>query len=104
MNEQYQSRPPANGLATASLVLGIASLLFLCCGASFFFAAPGIVLALLSRGSRELDGPAKAGLVLSVIGLILGLLSAVFLLSNIYLSGEVFQSIQDSSTIYSSPI
>lgn len=81
MNPSYSAKPPANGLATASLILGIASLLFLCCGASFIFAAPGIVLALLSRGSREMDGLARAGLIFSIIGLVLGLLSVLFILA-----------------------
>lgn len=104
MNEQYQNRPPANGLAIASLVLGIASLLFVCCGTSFFFSAPGIVLALLSRGSREMDGPAKAGLILSVIGLVLSLLAVIFMLSGMFLYGDFAQGSQEITGIYTGPI
>ena len=61
MYTQNYDRPPASQLSMASLILGVISILFLCCGTSFFFAAPGIVLALLSRGNREMDSMARAG-------------------------------------------
>lgn len=68
-------RPPASsGMVTASLILGVCSILFLCCGGSFILGATGITLALLSRGSGPMSPNAKGALILSTIGFVLGLL------------------------------
>ena len=80
MYTQNYDRPPASQLSMASLILVVISILFLCCGTSFFFAAPGIVLALLSRGNREMDSMARAGLLFSVLGLILSLIAVIAIL------------------------
>lgn len=77
------------GMASASLVLGILSLLLVCCGASLFAGALGILLALLSRGRGEMSGSAKAGMGLSLAGVVLGMFLLIFVLlfsnvSNIY--------------------
>ena len=79
MYTQNYDRPPASQLSMASLILGVISILFLCCGTSFFFAAPGIVLALLSRGNREMDGMAR-DFLFSVLGLILSLIAVIAIL------------------------
>lgn len=71
---QYQTQPqPApekNGMALASLVMGILSLICCCCGyAGIGFGALGIIFALLSRKEEPMCGQAKTGLILSIIGL-----------------------------------
>lgn len=53
--------------ATASLVMGILSLVFLCCAPPLLFivAGLGILFSCLSKGQRARSGAAKAGLAIS---------------------------------------
>lgn len=51
-----------------------------------------------------MDGPAKAGLILSVIGLVLSLLAVIFMLSGMFLYGDFAQGSQEITGIYTSPI
>ena len=61
----------ADSLATASLVLGIISIVSILCCCPFVFSAIGIVLALLSKGGEKVFRPrAKTGLILSIVGLV----------------------------------
>ena len=72
----------SNGLATASLILGILALLSMCCmpPLSLLFGGLGLILAVLSKGSRTRPVNAKAGMVLSSISIaIVALLIAVIL-------------------------
>lgn len=64
-------------MALFSLVLGVLSLIMILFGFSLPFAALGLILALLSRGGGGLLPRAKAGLAVSVIGLILGLVITI---------------------------
>ena len=85
----------SNGLATASLVLGICSFIFICCGGSFIFGALGIILALLSRGASDISGNAKAGLILSIVGLVLSVILYIFMFASVILScqlGDIIES------------
>jgi hypothetical protein len=101
-NEQpYQPVPPQepipptpslyqgnNGFATASLVMGILSLVFLCCAPFLLFilSSLGILFSCLSKGERARSGAAKAGLALSastlaIAGAFLIFFCSVFLFS-----------------------
>ena len=64
-----------NGKATASLVLGIISLVFIFFGTFAFIgmimAIIGLVLGISAKKDNPEDGKAKAGIVLSIIGLAL---------------------------------
>lgn len=66
---QYSSSSSSNSMSTAAMVLGICSIVFICCGGSIIIGTVGIILALLSRGSGTMDGRAKTGLILSIVGL-----------------------------------
>lgn len=86
-NEQlYQPVPPQeptppvpslyqgnNNFATASLVMGILSLVFLCCAPPLLFVVSslGIIFSCLSKGQRARSGAAKAGLAISVSTLVI---------------------------------
>lgn len=63
-----------NNMATASMIMGILALVFLCCYGGLLFGSLGILFAVLSRTEGRLTGQAQAGLILSVIGLVLGIL------------------------------
>ena len=93
-------RTQSDGLATASLVLGICSLIFICCGGSFVVGALGIILALLSRGSSSMSGNAKAGLILSIIGFVLSSVIYGVMFVSMIVSGELKDMIEDYQYYY----
>lgn len=82
----YQNNPyhrqniqgsPASPFATATMIMGIVSLLVTCCGGSFIFGALGIMFALLSRQGTKLEPQAKTGLILSIIGFAAGIIIVI---------------------------
>ncbi len=77
---QYNSKEAsADRLATASLVMGILSLVSILCCCPFIFSAIGIVLALLSKGAESVLRPrAKTGLILSVVGMVVSVVLIAF--------------------------
>lgn len=79
----------SSGLATASLVLGICSLVLICCGGGVVLGGVGIILALLSRGSGTMNGSAKAGLGLSIGGLAISLIIFLYYFVAMIHSGEL---------------
>lgn len=85
-NEQNQIYPPrqprttaSSGMATVSLILGILSLVSLCLiPISVFFGALSVIFALLSKGGEyKLPGNSKAGIILSVAGVLLSFIFTV---------------------------
>ena len=79
-NLQYNRKEKAaDSLATASFVIGIVSLVSMLCCCPFVFSAIGIVLALLSKGAEKTLRPrAKAGLVMSIIGIVVSVVLTAF--------------------------
>lgn len=81
---QYQSYPPVyqekNNMATASLVMGILSLCSICCCMLFgiVFGVLGIIFAIMSKKGDKMDGQARAGLILSIIGIAVTVLVIIF--------------------------
>lgn len=65
-----------SGFASASLVLGILSLLLACCSGIGGIAAGalGIIFAILSRKEQPMERPAKIGLITSIVGFAAGCL------------------------------
>lgn len=88
-----------NNMATASLVMGILALVSCCCYyGGLVFGGLGILFALLSRTEKKMYGRAKAGLVLSVSGLVLMVLlwgGLIFFATagSFYGSGGPFQNL-----------
>lgn len=70
-NPEMQIPDGNKSLATASLVMGILSILSLCCFPPFLFVLAGlaILFACLSKGHGKRLGPAKAGMTMGIIGL-----------------------------------
>lgn len=76
---QPQQEPPkqTNVLAIVGMILGIISILAGCCGwYSLFLGIPGIICSVLARKQGK-SGMATAGIVCSVIGIIIGILMTV---------------------------
>ncbi len=71
----------SEGKATASLVLGIISLVFIFVGSFAFIgmilAIIGLVLGISAKKENPEDGKAKAGVILSIIGLALCTISLI---------------------------
>lgn len=109
--EAYRPAPsqdgkkPQNALATASLVMGILALLTCCCCyGGMIFGGLGIIFALLSRGDGPLSGQAKTGMILSVIGLLLGVAAmAVMLGVGLLEAGEMYQELPEIQEIPAVP-
>ena len=87
-----------HGYAIASLVLGILSVVFSCCyGIGFILGVVGLVLAILARKSGNKEGVCTAGIILSIIGLVIGVL--MFILTVIVgLSAEDFNITNNEET------
>lgn len=110
-NEQpYQPVPPQepipptpslyqgnNGFATASLVMGILSLVFLCCAPFLLFilSSLGILFSCLSKGERARSGAAKAGLALSASTLAIAGAFLIFFCSVLLFSPEGSSFLRD---------
>ena len=76
---QPTHRPYGQAFTIASLVLGLLSVTVGCCGISLPLGALGILFALLvRRKGRRMGSTAKAGLILSIIGFIMGILLTVY--------------------------
>ena len=86
--EEYRRTAPAtsgsNGMATASMILGICSLLVTCCCCfpiSFICGLLAVIFSLVSKKGAPMVGKARWGLAFGIIGLLLFLLlcSAAFI-------------------------
>ena len=88
---QPQQEPPkqTNVLAIVGMILGIISILAGCCGwYSLFLGIPGIICSILARKQGK-SGMATAGIVCSVIGIILGILMTVLAVGLLAVLGSV---------------
>lgn len=73
---QPTHRPYDQGFSIASLIFGILSITLGCCGFSVFTGAFGIFFALMCyRKGKKLNSSCMTGLVLSIIGIVIGVLS-----------------------------
>lgn len=83
-------RPENNGFATASVVLGILSLVGCCCGyAGVIAGGLGVMFALLSRGEEPMGSRARVGLILSVAGMVLGVIVIIGVLLMVIIGGSI---------------
>lgn len=75
--EELPPRP--RGMAIASLVLGIVSLVLCCCSGflSLPLAAVGLILGIVDLVRNKFSGLALAGVICSGVGLLFGLLTVV---------------------------
>ena len=78
---RYESPRNSNGLAIASLVLGISSLVTCCCCLlGLILGIIGIVLACVGKKGRDWDGLLIAGLVCSILGTVSSLAGLIKML------------------------
>ena len=88
-NFEEQKPEPPNTVATASLVLGILSLvLCCCCYVSIPLGGLGILFAILSKTGKAMQGRAKTGLSLSIVGLCLTLFLTIAMIASTISNGE----------------
>lgn len=90
VNPSNNNGQKASGIQIASLVLGIISILLCCC-----YGAPSVIMGIIGlvcgiKGNKESkNGVGTAGIVCSIIGLILGLISLIYFL----IVGAAFTSV-----------
>lgn len=93
-----------NNMATASLVMGIiACVTCCCCFGGFIFGGLSIIFAILSRTERELRGQALAGIILSVIAIMLSIGALIFYMvymDEVMMPMPGYQNFFDSLTIF----
>ena len=87
---QPEQEPPkkTNVLAIVGMILGIVSILMGCCGwYSIIFGIPGLICSILSRKQGK-SGMSVAGIVCSIIGIIIGILMTVLAFGVLYILGS----------------
>ena len=96
----------AKGYATASLWLGLSSILVCCCCCCFYYIAfilsiISIVMAFLARRDNlsKMPGKAVTGLILACIGLVLFVLILIVEINLLLIPPEEFQTAIDQSFI-----
>ena len=86
---QPQPEPPKekNGAAVTSLIMGIIGLVFsCCCGSGLIFGIVGIITAIVSKSKSstgKLNGMAIAGLIMSIISVVLGIIGLIWSLVSV---------------------
>jgi thiol:disulfide interchange protein len=66
--------PESNGLAVASFVRGLISTVSICiCYISIPLAITGLILGIVAKKRREGNGMRTAGIVLSILGIVISL-------------------------------
>ena len=66
------------GLAIASLVMGILSIvLSCCCGSGIIFGIPGLIMSIVA-GKQNKSGVGTAGLVCSIIGIVFSCIVLIY--------------------------
>ena len=79
MGRSPEKEAASERLAVAAFVMGILSLVSIMCCCPFIFSALGIILALLSKGASKIMKPkAKAGLIMSIIGMAITVVLTIF--------------------------
>lgn len=92
---------PPNGFASASLVLGILSLvLCCCCYVSVPLGALGILFAILSKRDSQMSGRGRAGLWLSIVGLCLTVLFTLSIVISFVKNGGFRETMDDYLEYY----
>lgn len=104
-NNYQQTKPPTNGLAIASLILGIIAIPASCCyGAGIIFGIIAIVLGVVSKRQGEsMSGMAIAGIICSVIGIIAGIcmwIMIVYVIKEIQLNGGLDVFLEELNSYY----
>jgi hypothetical protein len=104
----YKPAPPTNGLAIASMVTGILSVVFGgCYGSGVAFAIAALITGIIGRKQIKENAPmggsgmAIAGIVTGAVGLLFGILwILLYIFAGTYLSSMISNSISQSGIIY----
>lgn len=100
MNRPVQTaRDHSPGMASASLILGLFSVIMIATGFSFIIGSIGIILALMSRGRGPLTGKARTGLITSVVGIAGGIIVTLVAFFSLF-SGDWNQAINRLDYLY----
>ena len=92
--QQPEAQPPKekNGAAVTSLVMGILSLVFACCGGSLIFGIVGVITAIVSKSKSstgKMSGMAIAGLIMSIVGVVAGVIALIAFVVPLIMAGSL---------------
>lgn len=87
------------GMASASLILGLFSIIMVATGFSFIIGSVGIILALMSRGRGPLIGKARTGLITSLVGIVGGIAVTLIAFFSLF-SGNLQQTLDRMDSLY----
>lgn len=78
-DESVSTTPVTNGLAIASLICGILSIVLSCCCGNILFSIAGIVCGCLQKPDEngKKPGMATAGIITSIVGIVLLILLTI---------------------------
>ncbi|MDO4491646.1 MAG: hypothetical protein Q4B85_11320 [Lachnospiraceae bacterium] len=96
-NQNPSEYSPA--MASASLALGLFSVILIATGFSVITGSLGLILALLSRGAGPLSQKAKTGLFTSLVGILGGIVITGMALFAIF-SGDWRETLNRLETLY----
>ncbi|WP_099466764.1 DUF4190 domain-containing protein [Konateibacter massiliensis] len=99
----YYDKNEPNGMATATLVLGILAIVSICCVyGSYIFGGIAIALGLLSRGKgTKLSTNALIGVILSIVGMAVSTFVLIFMVITMIASyGSMGNFLQDYNAYY----
>ena len=70
-----------NGMAQASMILGIISIVGVCCCyGGLLFVSLAVIFAFLSKTEDQMADSARIGLITGIIGIVLSLFAVLFLI------------------------
>ena len=70
-----------NGMAQASMILGIISIVGVCCCyGGLLFGSLAVIFAFLSKTEDQMADSARIGLITGIIGIVLSLFTVLFLI------------------------
>lgn len=81
----------ADGLAIASLVLGILAIVLVCCNTYVAIVAGivGIVLSVISKKNSGKSGMGTAGMICSIVGIVLAILMIILAFAGLALLADM---------------
>lgn len=89
---------PGKGLSIAGMVLGILSIILCACNAGFL-AIPGLICSIIGN-KKSKNGLAIAGIVTSIIGLLIFIVQMVMLVMILVAGDSAASSFMDYSSFY----
>ena len=85
--QQPQQPKKSDGLAIASMILGIVSILFTCCyGGGLITGIVGLVLGIIAKSKGQNKGFTLTGIITSAVAIFLGIIVLILIIFGVWAS------------------